>query len=687
MFLRKLSIALILIGIPIVLGLWARYSPLPLWEKYREIWYVNGRPIFTGYDAYYFARLAEDYKLGIFNPGGEDKLRFVPDYTKYPPVIPFYSWLFAELSALTGKYVENLSFWLIPIFGVLFVIPLVLLFYGEGLYFTALGAALVGSLASIYVNRTAINRLDTDSIVLFSLFAIPMAVYYTYKNASPRGRYFFLLLLALFSNLFYWGYLHPDLNFVLWIFATAFFLLSQWNPSQGLKAFKNILRNKENLIQLGLLTLVFNPVILLFGFKSFGFRLSKYFFDFGKPLSGNFPNVQISITELQKFNLKLLSFSTIGSEFLFFIAFLGIILFILTRFRVFLLLFPTFLMGLLAFKSGARFAMFLAPILGLGIGYLLDLLWNFLREKYSLEGSKEFSAFSVLALLFSGVLAYSNKISFRSVAPPIMTSDIAAAFIELGKQTPKNAWIYTWWDYGYAIQYYARRATFHDGGSQFSPKTYFVALGFSSPNPSVGYNVTKSLEVCGAKCIEKLLKEGKTSEQIKEMFVKGELLKDKKTTHPVYWVFTRDLIGKFYWISYFGTWDFKERKGEHIPIISAFCQAKNLNLYLCQIGRSILYFNPINLYLFGGQNFRNPIKYFAIRTPERLKVIENPNAVFGGALEKVYTFIPDKYAWFYTSDKGFKTNFNQMYLLRHWEKKYFEKVKEKFPDYVFYLVR
>ena len=679
-------------GLPIILGLWARYKPVPYWESHKAHFYVEGRPIFTAYDSYYLARLAEDYKRGVFIPGGEDKLRFVPDYTNYPAVIPFYSWLFAKLSVLFNKPIENLSFWLVPLLAVLFVIPLVLLLYfGADAPLAAIGGGVVGALALIYLVRTSLNRLDTDSIVMFSFFAIPLAVYFAVEKAkSKREKYLFLLLLALFSNLFYWGYLHAGLNLVLWLVSVLLLLLPLFKKWVKTKRFdiKELL-DKQLLLDIGLLTLAFNPVILLFGIFNLIKKASAYIFNFGKPIEGGFPNVQISISELQHLGPDALAKMTVGSEWLLFLGFFGLALFAWRRFKVFLLLLPMLLIGLLAFKGASRFAMFLAPLLGIGIGFILDLLWGYLKERFGWSGWKEALPLSVLALLLAVVLAYANRYSFQFIPRPIMNSAIAEAFIELGRQTPSNAWIYTWWDYGFAIQYYARRATFHDGGSQCSPKTYFMALGFTATSQEVGYNVTKSLTVCGAKCIEKLLKEGKTAEEIKELFVKGELLKKmvKKELHPVYWAFTEDLIGKFYWISYFGTWDFKTEKGEHHPIYPAVCKEKRENLYLCNISGMLALLDKKDLKLLVGKNRFIPLKVFALRTPQKLEIKENKKYPFGNAMEEVYTYRPNFYIWYYTDLRAFESNFNRMYPLRVWDNKYFEKVKERFPDYTFYLVR
>ena len=681
MILKRFLIPFILIAIPVFLGLQSRYQAVPFWEAHKKEFFVNGRPIFTAYDSYLFARYAEDYKKGVFKPNGEDKLRFVPDYLKYPPTVPFYSWLFAELSKIFNKPVENLSFWLIPALAVLFVIPLTLLLLGEGLPFAALIGSLAGAISLIYVVRTSINRLDTDSVIMFFLFSIPLAVY-TFKRAtSKRERFLAILLLAIFSNLFYWGYLHPGLNFALWIFSIAFLTLPlavEFFKTKHLKVDRNLLT------ALGLITLAFNPLILLTGLWSFIEKISKYLFHFEKPIEGNFPNVQISISELQKLDLERLSHFAVGNKFLLLLGFLGIFLLILFRFRFFLLIAPTFLMGLIALKGASRFAMFLAPVLGIGIGFIFDLLWGFLKEKLppKVEIGLKISLFFVLA----GILALANRESFRFKPVPIMNSDIASAFIELGRETPPNAWIFTWWDYGYAIQYYARRATFHDGGSQFSPKTYFVALALTSHSPSVGYNVTKTLEVCGKKCIENLLEEGYKPSQIKELFVSGKLLKDKKPTHPVYWVFTKDLIGKFYWISYFGNWNFKTLKGKHDFIFPTYCVSAK-GLFKCYGGGMGFLFDPKRLAIYINGKLPYPVKYFAVRTPNRLEIKENNSTLYGYGLEVVYTYRPGVYNWFLTDLGAFGSNFNQLYILRNDGENYqkwFKRVEERFPDYVFY---
>jgi dolichyl-diphosphooligosaccharide--protein glycosyltransferase len=278
-----------------------------------------------------------------------------------------------------------------------------------------------------------------------------------------------------------------------------------------------------------------------------------------------------------------------------------------------------------------------------------------------------------------------------------MNSELAKIFIDLGKITPKNAWIWTWWDYGYAIQYYSHRATFHDGGSQGTPKTYFVALSFTTSSPQVGFNVTKSVAVCGYKCIKKLLEEGKTAKQIYKLFISGKLLKGKKINHPIYWLFTGDEIGKFAWISYFGTWNFDNDKGYHHYILPGLCQTLNntYGIYVCGVnglGRFLLDLTDSNNPFIRYPNNKTlPLKVFAIRTPKNIEYFVNKYSSYGLAGEKVYTDFKYKnnyiYNWYFTDLAAFNSNFNKMFILRVWNKKLFKKEYEKFPIAVLYRLK
>jgi dolichyl-diphosphooligosaccharide--protein glycosyltransferase len=638
---------------------------------------VENRPIFTGYDAYLFARYAEDFKRGEFNPGGTDTYRFVPDYASYPPAIPFVSWLSAKLSSLFNTYVENVTFYLIPILAVLALLPVILFFFFENLPLTALSISLLTALSYIYVIRTSINRLDTDALVIFQALALPVGAYLLLRAKKSKELLIGTTTLAFISTLSYWGYFHPGLIFSF--FAVSLIVLLSEFKNQIVHLNLSFIFNKGFLIKLLLLIVAFNPYVLFVGFKSIVGRLEAYFFHFGKAIEG-FPNVQISISELQHANLNAVIDVSVGSKAIAIAGLIGLIILFWKNYRLVLLFLPTLLLGLLTFKSGYRFAMFIAPVVGLGLGFLLDYLAkNFIKN----EKLRYYSTVVLIGVV-SLILILTNRKSFHFIPKPIMSSPVAEAFIRLGRNTPKNAWIWTWWDYGYAIQYYARRATFHDGGSQFSPKTYFVALSFTEPSEKRSANISKSVEVCGAKCIQKMLLDGKKPEEIKKLFEVGELVKDEKINHPIYYLFTPDLFGKYYWISYFGTWNFKTKKGKHHDINPLLCHSQRHKLICASSGQQLILDLDRMLLIAGRREI--PIAILAIRSSTGLNIKRNSLYTFGPVVEIVNT-AKGGFSVFITDIPTYRATFNKLYPLRWNEDKSFKLTEDNFPDFVVWRVK
>jgi len=665
--------------VPAALGLYARFNALDFWEQNKSAFFVENRPIFTAYDSYIFARWAVDYDMGVFKPGGNDTLRAVPDGAKYPKTIPLVSWLPLKLSKLFNTYIENVTFWLIPLLAVLVVVPLVLWGWRLGLPLAGFTAATVTVISLIYLTRTGLNRYDTDALNLFFTFSIPLAALLYARERRLKKKYLYLLLLATLNLLFFWWYFHPLFSLMFFLSTLLFIFLEQNGLSFSADRLRGFFKSKEPY----LLLVAFNPYLLTVGIFNLVKKANDYVFGFGKP-AGGFPNIRISIAELKKYDLFQLAEWTTGSLILFLLGLGGLAYFAFKRYREFALLLPPLAIGSVAFFGGSRFSMYLAPLLGFGLGVLLDLLISKLEGKFKRE-----YLLAGTALIVAATVALFNRKSFDFKPVPIMTSNVAAAFIELGRQTPQNAWIWTWWDYGFAIQYYARRATYHDGGgTQQTPKTYFIALSFTHHSEEAGNNITKSVSVCGAKCIQELRQQGLNPEEIKRLFESGEILKklNKEPKNPVFWLFTRDLIGKFYWISYFGTWDFKTKKGVHLAFTPFGCKEVQPKIFACRAGRSRFAVDLKGMKIVS-QNRSAPIKLFAERTPQGLKILKNPYATYGYVVEKVYTFNPSVYMWFLTNEAAYRTNFNKLYLLRHPEVKQFEKTTEFFPDYVIYRVK
>ncbi|OMH40828.1 STT3 domain-containing protein [Desulfurobacterium indicum] len=679
---------LVFIIIPVIAGLYLRFDDLAVWHARRSSFYYKDRPLFTSYDAFYFARWSEDYLEGKYKAGKMDPLRFVPDNyivsklsdseveklkaykAVYPDPIPLESFMGAVFSKFFNTHIENVAVYLTPILAVLFVIPLVIYMDEIGAPVAGFSGAVFGVLSLMYLARTTIARFDTDSLNLFFPFLI---AYFFHKilHTEGRKRYIFAILAGISCYLFNWWYAHPDLVLIMFVvFILGIFIT-------------NGRVTKEDLKLIGVLALFSSPFVLWHGIHSFISRASMYIINFGKTaVKTGFPNVLQSISEAQRASLKMIILTTVGSSIIFWLGMAFIFYMFYRKWRETIFLIPSFLLGLMVFKSGNRFSMYLAPFVGIGFGYIFDELFNYVlklslpKPKNDEKGKVIFRNILTLsiAVLITIIAFVSQTEAVKFVAVPKITPTLEGAFLKLKEITPVDSWIWTWWDYGTAIQYLSRRAVYHDGQSQLSPKTYFVATTFSTSSPEIAYNTIKGISNVGVTYINKWLKEGQTPESIRDKFFKGVF--NGRLSHPVYWIFTEDEIGKFAWINYFGTWNFDLKKGikDSInPVGVCFIPSKNkvicggitIDLKTGVIkARGTAVLNKIAI------NIDGHYREFSYDPAGRyyFDLVKSKGKLLG--------FIMDQ--------QPFYSMFNQMFILRHYDNKYFKLVYDDFPVMVAY---
>ncbi|MCD6548802.1 MAG: hypothetical protein J7K10_04980 [Thermodesulfobacterium sp.] len=248
------------------------------------------------------------------------------------------------------------------------------------------------------------------------------------------------------------------------------------------------------------------------------------------------------------------------------------------------------------------------------------------------------------------------------------------------EHTPENSAIWTWWDYGYAFQLYSRRTTFHDGGSQGTPKTYFIARSFTTSNPAEAWYITSFISNYGLTGIAEKLKKGISAKDLVENVKEGRYA--KKIEIPVYWVFTFDLFGKFSWIHYFGSYNFDTKKGDFGRIIAPDgCIIVAKNFIDCENGKISIDLN--NGIITTSSGLTN-IKYFYLKTPDKLyqkKFFDN------GYVVEVVKLKSGQGQVFIIEPKVFKTLFNQMFILRNYNSQYFDLILDDFPYMVVYKVK
>ncbi|RUM58752.1 MAG: hypothetical protein DSY53_04205 [Persephonella sp.] len=673
---------LISLAIPIIIGLFIRFDDIKFWDKYKDKFYLDdGRPILTSIDGYYFARYGKEYKEGIYKAGETDPLRFVPDNInrldnekydikiEYPDPIPLESWIGGILSKITNLPIENIAFYLTPILAVLVVIPVVLIFRNIfNLYITGYLGALTTVLSLTYLSRTSVARFDTDSLNLFFPFMIAFFLLKVLDESRKKLKYLYSFLAGIFLYLYYWWYGHSDLVFVIFSVYVVVLIVSK---------FKNI--NKTDLISLLIIFLLANPLVLLQGMNPFISKLINFSIYYVSN-ANLYPTAYTSIAELTNYPIDKLAEITIGNIVLFFIGIIGSIFFFVKNWKRALLILPLFLIGLMAFKNGHRFVMYLAPFIGIGLGFIFDFLITFFREE---KRRKVLVVLTILLTIFTPTLALN---SIKHVETPKLKKEYIEAFEYFKNNTPKNSWIWSWWDFGYAIQFYSERPTFMDGGgTQNTPKMYYVAYSYITYSPEEAYNTIMSISSVGIETLEYLRKEKNISvEKIVKDVREGKFIKNINTN--VYWLFTSDQIGKYFWIHYFGSWDFKARKGIHKKInILKGCKSITLDKLSCYKGAMRIDLNKGEILIRGGVlDTVKKIKFIVIKNNQTYEVL--PKNVDGLVLE----IVSDKNnntLFLLMDEESYNSMLNKMFILRDFDKRYFELVRDDFPNSVIYRLK
>ena len=125
-------------------------------------------------------------------------------------------------------------------------------------------------------------------------------------------------------------------------------------------------------------------------------------------------------------------------------------------------LFPFLLLGFASLELGVRFSLFLAPILAFGVvlffAGILDIMRRFLKTSMVV--------FAGYVALFLATLEY-------SIPKPILTNqeiESLQSFCFL-----KDDIVFSWWDYGYALEYFTRTEVLLDGGLHSGSIKYAIA--------------------------------------------------------------------------------------------------------------------------------------------------------------------------------------------------------------------
>jgi dolichyl-diphosphooligosaccharide--protein glycosyltransferase len=149
--------------------------------------------------------------------------------------------------------------------------------------------------------------------------------------------------------------------------------------------------------------------------------------------------------------------------------------------------------------------------------------------------------------------------------------------------TTNDTVVTSWWDFGYLFEIAGERRVTFDGGSQNTPRAFWVGKAMTEDNPDLSAGIFEMLASSGdegyytldnytndtGKSVEILEKTLPVSRDEAKTIMTGDYNLSStqaddvlQYTHPanatpVVFVASSDLLQKAGWWSYFGTWDFK----------------------------------------------------------------------------------------------------------------------------------
>lgn len=416
------------------------------------------------------------------------------------------------LVKFTPMSLETAILYMPAIVSSLVVIPIILIarLYKQTLW--GFFAALLGSIAWSYYNRTMTGYYDTDMFsamapmfILFFLmkstldFNLKSALYaalaiVVYPFLYDQGQaivYAMGIIYGLYMLLYHreekTTYASLALVFLSLIPITTlgidepYSYLFQIVLIIGLYLLFSIgnLSTKQLMMTAGL----FFTLFLLLG-NVFGLIIGKVMsYTMQEAAEGGlqFYGVNQTVREAGKIPFETFANRTSGSVVGVMIALIGYVVLVI-RHRAFILALPLIGIGIFALWGGLRFTVYAVPVAALSAIYLFFVVAEYIHDV------KAKYAFIVVA---TALMIYPNITHIIGYRVPTVLNNLEVKDLDRLKEIsdPKD-YTLSWWDYGYPIWYYSDTSTLIDGGKH-NNDNYIISKIMQTPSQELAANMSR----------------------------------------------------------------------------------------------------------------------------------------------------------------------------------------------------
>ncbi|CAA6819057.1 MAG: Oligosaccharyltransferase PglB (EC, partial [uncultured Sulfurovum sp.] len=429
-------------------------------------------------DGYFFSTGARDIINGVI---AEDKQR-ASAFRASPGLVL----LTAYATKFTSFSLDTVSLYLPAVISSLIVIPIVLT--GRLLGNTLLGflAALLGSIAWSYYNRTMVGYYDSD---MFSVF-LQFMIFYSFLNVVYNKNIVGIIFTAFL--IFIYPYFYPQglmLVYAMYILLAAYLILEYKGLIRGqeTKAFSEghfslygsiILFSIPLMITLSIeiriiifmmalvlllskrleekyliYTALFFFVAFLFFGNVFTVILSKVLIYADRGVADGslkFYEVVQTVREAGAIPFETMANRISGSQVGVILSLIGYV-FLVMRHKAFLIALPLIGVGVFSMIGGLRFTVYAVPVAALSGIYLLYIIGDLIKTSVKDEKFKNLSKYAFIVLA-TAALIYPNITHIQGyLVPTVLNKTEVNDLVKLDEMASEKDYTLTWWDYGYPI--------------------------------------------------------------------------------------------------------------------------------------------------------------------------------------------------------------------------------------------
>ena len=470
----------------------------------------NGALMINTNDGYAFANAARDLLSGVMP---EDGVKQAVHHYSTGLVYLTYA-----LAKWTPFALETVILYLPAVVSSLMVIPVILTARLMGQTLLGFFAALLGSIAWSYYNRTMVGYYDTDmfSVLLqFSIFYAMLHVVYKKDLASillasflifiypyfyPQGMtivFAMFLMLVVYLVLEYRGMVKQEetasfqegaISLYGSVMLLSVTLMSSLPVEVRIVLFVVtlviLLKAKLSDKQLIYITIAFLLSFVLFS-NIFGAILGRVFgfLDRGVETEGlHFYQVIQTVREAGAIPFSTMANRISGSQIGVLLSLIGYVMLVI-RHKPFIIALPMIGVGVLSLWAGLRFTVYAVPIAALSAVFFFWVLAEVMTKKSSLRWG--------IVATATAMLIYPNITHIIAYKVPTVLNKTEVQDLEKFKalSAPKDYTI-AWWDYGYPIWFYSNTNTLIDGGKHTNDN-FIVSKILLTPSAELAANLSR----------------------------------------------------------------------------------------------------------------------------------------------------------------------------------------------------